>query len=85
MVGSRSRGETIVRYLTPLASDGQAHLTDNGAVTLCGRAITHKWRRGARTGERACDACQKHAIARGAAHVASRRVHARGVQRAVPA
>jgi len=72
-----------VRYLTPLASDGQAHLTENGAVTLCGRAITHKWRRGARTGERGCEDCQKHAAALGAADAAPRGESARHVQRAV--
>jgi hypothetical protein len=73
-----------VRYLTPLASDGHAHLTENGAVTLCGRAITHTWRRGARTGERACDACQERAAALGAAHAVASRESARGVPWAVP-
>jgi hypothetical protein len=74
-----------VRYLTRLASDGHAHLTENGAVTLCGRAITHHWRRGARTGEPGCDECQRHADILGPAHVAPRRENPQGVHQAVPA
>jgi hypothetical protein len=61
-----------VRYLTPLASERRIHLTDNGAVTLCGRAITNKWRRSRRSDDRACNQCQERAAAMAPVHVASR-------------
>jgi hypothetical protein len=76
----------IVRYLTPLASERRTHLTDNGAVTLCGRAITNKWRRRPRTDDRACKQCQEQAAAIGPVHVAARPERADdAVDRPVPA
>jgi hypothetical protein len=61
-----------VRTLTPLASEGRMHLTANGAVTLCGRAITRKWRRRQHPNDRDCNQCQHQAAAMGPAHVAPR-------------
>jgi hypothetical protein len=61
-----------VRTLTPLASEGRTHLTANGAVTLCGRAITHKWRRRRHAHDRDCGQCQHEATAIGPMHVAPR-------------
>jgi tRNA G26 N,N-dimethylase Trm1 len=52
-----------VRYLTPLASEHRIHLTENGAVTLCGRAITKAWRRRRRPDDHPCDACEERASA----------------------
>lgn len=62
-----------MRYVTSVASESRTHLTDNGAVTLCGRAITHTWRRGERSDESACSACAARADAIGPVHLASRR------------
>jgi hypothetical protein len=58
-----------MRYLTPLASERQTHLTANGALTLCGRAITHKWRRSRRRDDCACGRCREAAAAIGPVHV----------------
>jgi hypothetical protein len=66
-----------VRYLTPLASERRTHLTENGAVTLCGRAITDKWRRSRRSDDRVCNQCQQEAAAIGPARVAARHEHGR--------
>jgi tRNA G26 N,N-dimethylase Trm1 len=64
--------EATVRPLTPLASEGRTHLTANGAVTLCGRAITNKWSRTRRPGDRACRDCDQQATAIGPVSVAPR-------------
>jgi hypothetical protein len=52
-----------VELLTPLAAEGRTHLTVNGAVTLCGRAITNKWSR--RPGDHACRTCENEAATMG--------------------
>jgi hypothetical protein len=70
-----------MRHLTPLASERRSHLTENGAVTLCGRAITHKWRRHVRADDRACEECR----ARAAVQVAPRHERAGDLEPAVPA
>jgi hypothetical protein len=56
-----------VRHLTALVSERRTHLTENGAVTLCGRAITGKWRRGVGADDSACAHCRERAAAIGAA------------------
>jgi hypothetical protein len=61
-----------VRTLTPLASEGRTHLTANGAVSLCGRAITHKWRRRPHPGDHDCSQCRDQAAEIGPVHVAPR-------------
>jgi hypothetical protein len=58
-----------MRYLTAVASERETHLTANGARTLCGRAITHTWRRSRRPDEGACGRCRKEAAGIGPAHV----------------
>jgi hypothetical protein len=45
-------------------------LTKNGAVTLCGRAITNKWGRNVGAGDHACQQCHETATAIAAAYVA---------------
>jgi hypothetical protein len=50
-----------MRYLTAVASERENHLTANGARTLCGRAITHTWRRSRRPDECACGRCREEA------------------------
>jgi hypothetical protein len=72
-----------MRTLTRLSSEDRMHLTENGAVTLCGRAITHNWRRGARTGDRACGECRHQAAALGVPQVAPPHERASAVRRAV--
>ena len=59
-----------MRYLTPVASERRTHLTANGAVTLCGRAITNKWRRRKRRDDRPCNECRERAAADGTALIA---------------
>ena len=63
-----------MRHLTPLTSGRRTHLTDNGAVTLCGRAITHKWHRSRGSDAPACNQCQgaETAIRASAERAASR-------------
>jgi hypothetical protein len=76
----------FVQYVTSVASESRTHLTDNGAVTLCGRAITHTWRRGERSDECACPDCDARAAAIGRVQVAARREGAAHAERqAVPA
>jgi len=75
-----------VRYVTPVTSESRTHLTDNGAVTLCGRAITHTWRRSGRSDDRACDECRTRGAVIGPVHVAARPDGARHAgDRPVPA
>ena len=49
--------------LTPLSHENRTHLTANGALALCGRAITNAWRRVTGWREPACEECD---------HIASR-------------
>ena len=58
-----------MRYLTAVASERESHLTANGARTLCGRAITHTWRRSRRPGDEACGRCRDEAAEIGDVHV----------------
>jgi len=58
-----------MRYLTAVSSERETHLTANGARTLCGRAITHTWRRSRRPDDGACGRCREEAAAGGPAHV----------------
>jgi hypothetical protein len=63
------REETIIRYLTAVSSERETHLTANGALTLCGRAITHTWHRSGRPDDGVCTGCREEAAASGPAHV----------------
>jgi hypothetical protein len=75
-----------VRYVTAVASESRTHLTDNGAVTLCGRAITHTWRRSGQSDDRVCDECRTRVAAMEPVLVAARHESAGRVdERAVPA
>lgn len=74
-----------MRYVTSVASESRTHLTQNGAVTLCGRAITRTWRRGRRSEQHACPACEARATAIGPVHVASRHEGRRHAGDPVPA
>jgi hypothetical protein len=75
-----------MRYLTAVASERRTHLTANGALTLCGRAITHTWRRSRRPGDCACGRCRDEADTIGPAHVvAPTETAPDGADRAVPA
>ena len=58
-----------MRYLTAVASERRTHLTANGARTLCGRAITHTWRRSRRREDGACSRCREQAATIESAHV----------------
>ena len=74
-----------MRYLTRLTSERRTHFTENGAVTLCGRAITNKWRRNVRGGDRRCNHCHERATAIAAAHVAPGRGRVGTAERIVSA
>jgi hypothetical protein len=77
--------EAIMRYLTRLTSERRTHLTGNGAVTLCGRAITNKWRRTVRAGDRACNHCHERASAMAAVQVAPGSGRVSTAERVIPA
>ena len=74
-----------MRYLTRVTSEHRTHLTENGAVTLCGRAITNKWRRNVGAGDRTCRHCRETATAITAAYVASGNGREDAAERVVPA
>lgn len=74
-----------MRYLTRVTSERRTRLTENGAVTLCGRAITNKWGRNVGAGDRTCRQCHETATAIAAAYVASGNDREDTPRRVVPA
>jgi hypothetical protein len=80
-----ARRAGLARLRRNIEKERRTHLTENGAVTLCGRAITNKWGRNVGAGDRTCRQCHETATAIAAAYVASGNGREDTPKRVVPA